>query len=375
MQPRVLVVTTEAPDVLFSGLGFFNEKFWAELRRRDYPFKVLYLNNQKTAPSRLADYEVPVKPELPFDSSAESLNLNIAWSTSQKTNAILNHYRPDIISVHENSALMPFYFHLNRVQFTLHSSYIGMQHFLSRTQRGLHQYWEQRIAVRQSGSVVIHSDWAHKATLEHVSADIIKPDLFPIGLDFTDYPAQKIIHPDGKVVVSFFGRFTDTVKNFEIFRQAINTLPSSFRKLIEARVYGPEKIPDYLEKEGFKGLTFVQGEAKKTAFAETDIVVFPSMQESFGIVGLEALLSNCALIATPGLGMDSYMDKRFSCDPTVEAIQKSLIKYLENIKSLREDQANNVFRSSVECEEFSISKMVDNYINVWKRQHQQLNRK
>lgn len=56
MNPRVLIVTTEAPDVLFSGLGFFNEIFWAELKRRRYPFKVLYLNNQKTRPSKMADY-------------------------------------------------------------------------------------------------------------------------------------------------------------------------------------------------------------------------------------------------------------------------------------------------------------------------------
>lgn len=58
MQPRVLIVTTEAPDVLFSGLGFFNQHFWQELTRRRYPFKVLYLNNQKTRASKLADYEI-----------------------------------------------------------------------------------------------------------------------------------------------------------------------------------------------------------------------------------------------------------------------------------------------------------------------------
>lgn len=372
MQPRVLIVTTEAPDVLFSGLGFFNEHFWAELKRRSYPFKVLYLNNQKTAHSQLADYEIAVEPALPLDSSLESLSLNVAWSTAQKIQPILNEFKPDIISVHENSPLLPFFFELNRVQFTLHSSYIGMQHYLTRTQKGMQHYWEQRIAVRQSGAVVLHSDWAHRSVIQHVSADIVPPHLFPIGVNFADYPADKIPHPEGKVVISFFGRFTDIVKNFLIFRDAINTLPPTYRQRIEARVYGPEKIPDYMEKEGFKGLTFVQGEEKKRALAETDIVVFPSMQESYGIVGLEALLSNCALIATPGLGMDSYMQPEYACEPTIAAIQKRIITYLSDVEQLRNDQKAQIFRNSVNRPEFTLGKMTESYIGVWQELHKTL---
>ncbi|WP_198599419.1 hypothetical protein [Escherichia sp. MOD1-EC6842] len=45
------------------------------------------------------------------------------------------------------------------------------------------------------------------------------------------------------------------------------------------------------------------------------------MQESYGIGGLEALLSNCALIATPGL----VMDTEYACEPTIAAIQKRII--------------------------------------------------
>lgn len=366
MQPRVLIVTTEAPDIFFSGLSFFNQEFWAELKRRNYPFKVLYLNNQKTRPSQLADYEVIVEPALPFDSSFESLVLNVAWSTSQKIAPILKEFNPDVISVHENTPLLPFYFELERVQFTLHSSYIGMQHYLTRTQKGMQNYWEQRIAVRQSGALILHSNWAHRSVIDFVSADSITPNIFPIGVDFTHYPTKKIHHPEGKIVISFFGRFTDIVKNFYVFRDAINTLPSSYRNRVEARVYGPEKIPDYLVNEGFKGLTFVQGEDKKQALAETDIVVFPSIQESYGIVGLEALLSNCALIATPGLGMDSYMKSEYSCESTVSAIQNKIIGYLSNVKKLRSDQAENTFRNSVNRSEFTLGKMTESYIKVWK---------
>lgn len=372
MQPRVLIVTTEAPDVLFSGLGFFNEHFWAELKRLNYPFKVLYINNQRTPNSKLADYEIATELLLPFDSSLESACLNIAWSTYHKIQPILNEFKPDIISIHENGPLLPFYFELKKVQFTMHSSYIGMQHYLSRTNRGLQHYWEQRIAVRQSAAVVLHSEWAHRCIVEYVSADLVPPNIFPIGVDFADYPEKKIPHPDGKVVISFFGRFTDIVKNFQVYRDAILTLPPEYRNIVEARVYGPEKIPDYLEKEGFKGLKFVQGEAKKRAFAETDIVVFPSVQESFGIVGLEALLSNCALIATPGLGMDEYIQPEYACESNVESIREHIIGYLSDIKKLRKDQADGVFRKSVDRPEFTLRRMTERYIEVWQQLHDEL---
>ncbi len=38
MQPRVLIVTTEAPDIFFSGLSFFNQEFWAELKTSQLSF-------------------------------------------------------------------------------------------------------------------------------------------------------------------------------------------------------------------------------------------------------------------------------------------------------------------------------------------------
>lgn len=365
MLPKVLIVTTESPDVIASGLSFFNDKFWTELKRINYPFKILYLNSLKTPKSRLADYEISMQPELPFDSSFESLNLNLAWSTSVKIDKIINEYNPDIISIHDIMSLLPLYFHLHKVQFTLHSSYIGMQHYLSRTQKGLQTYWEQRIAVRQSAAVIMHSEWAYSNAKEHISKEISNPHIFPIGLDFSEYAAEKAPHPEGKIVVSFFGRIADVVKNFELFRKAIVTLPTKYRSRIEARVYGPDNVPKDLVHEGFKGLKFVYGVEKRQAYAESDIVVVPSSHESFGIVGLEALLSNCALIATPGLGMASYMPQEYGCLPTVKNIQNRIIQYSDNIKNLRKNQVENIFRNSVSMEKFSIKHMSEKYINVW----------
>ena len=365
--PRILVVTTEAPDVLSGGLGFFNKILWNELKKIHYPFRTLYLNTQGTPPSAMADYEVLVENKLPFDSSPESEAMSKAWTTRNLIQPILDEYKPDVISVHENWAVLPFFFELDKVQFTLHASYIGMQHYLARTQAGLQYYWEQRIALRQAKAVVMHSEWTQKMAKQYIAEDAPEPHVFPIGLDFSEYSQEKIHHPEGKIVVSFFGRFGDVVKNFKVFHKAISMLPAEVRQKIEPRIYGPDMLPNGLAQEGFHGLRFVQGEEKKQAFAQTDIVVMPSSHESFGIVGLEALLSNCALIATPNIGMDTYMPSECACEPTVQAIRDKLMEYIQNFEAIRQKQKDNYYRNSVMCTEFKAETMAAQYIEVWKK--------
>ena len=363
--PRVLIVTSEAPDRSPGGLGFFNQILWQELKRQNFTFRTLYINNKNTQPSGLTDYQLSVEGALPFDSTLESEVLNQSWTIRNRIQPVLDEYQPDVISVHENRSLLPFYFELKKVQFSLHVGYIGMEHYLTRTQAGLQYYWEQRIALRQAGAVVMHSEWTDRMVQKYVASDRVKPYIFPIGLDQNEYPAQKQFHPEGKIVISFFGRFNDTIKNFEALRQAILMLPPELRIRIEPRVYGPGNLPEEWEKEGFNGLSFVQGEAKKQAFAETDIVVMPSTHETFGIVGLEALLSNCALIATAGLGMDRYMPEECACAPDPIAIKNRLIHDIEHFDQIRHKQTTQYYRNYVTRPDFTVTNMAANYIKVW----------
>ena len=362
---RVLIVTTEAPDLTFSGLAFFNKIFWQELKSRHYDFRTLYLNNQNKPHSKIADYEISLEGALPFDSTPESDALNKAWTVRSRIQPLLDEYKPDIISAHENWAALPFFFEMDKVQFTMHASYIGMKHYLARTQKGLQHYWEQRIAVKEAKAVILHSHWARKMVQDYVTADPFAEHIFPIGLKFSDYPSRKIPHPEGKLVVSFFGRLNDSSKNFLIFQKAVMMLPPDLRSRIEPRIYGPGPFASELLSAGFKGLNYVQGQAKYRAFAETDIVVMPSELESFGIVGLEALLSNCTLIATPGLGMDMYMPQECGCAPQPEMIRNRILDYIRNIDELRNKQDSQFYRKSVLKPEFSVEQMTDHYIRIW----------
>ena len=131
--PRVLIVTSEAPDRSPGGLGFFNQILWQELKRQNFTFRTLYINNKNTQPSGLTDYQLSVEGALPFDSTLESEVLNQSWTIRNRIQPVLDEYQPDVISVHENRSLLPFYFELKKVQFSLHVGYIGMKHYLPRT--------------------------------------------------------------------------------------------------------------------------------------------------------------------------------------------------------------------------------------------------
>ena len=302
--PRVLIVTTEPPDIATGGLAFFNGLLWEQLRQCKYPFKTVYLNRYGSPDSKITDFNVRVTADLPFDVTPEVTTMNTAWSTREKLQPILDSYHPDVISAHEPSSLMPFYFELDKLQFTLHASHIGMSDEDSRTPHGLQGYREQRLAVQQSAALVLHSTWAQNTVHVQLAKLTAPTHVFPIGLNFDDYPTTKIRHPHGKVVISVFARFNDTAKNFVAFHDALLLLKPDVRSRIEVRLYGAGELLMHLQNSGLHILGYATGQAKRDALAQTDIVMMPSTKESFGIVGLEALLSNCHLLATPGLGMD-----------------------------------------------------------------------
>ena len=198
MTSRVLIVTTEPPDIASGGLAFFHGLLWAELTRRNYPFKTVYLNRNGSPDSKMADFNVRVTADLPFDVIPEVTTMNLAWSTREKLQPILDGYQPDVISAHEPSSLMPFYFELNKLQFTLHASHIGMDHEALRTPHGLQGYREQRLAVQQSAALVLHSAWAQNTVKQQLTEFAAPTHVFPIGLNFDDYPSAKMRQSAGQ---------------------------------------------------------------------------------------------------------------------------------------------------------------------------------
>lgn len=339
---RVLIVTTEAPDAILGGLGVFHRLLWKELRKAGVNFRTVYLYTKE--PSQACDYNVPWRYDLPFDFGPDAKSLATAWTVRNLLAPILREYKPTVISCHEQWTFLPFFFEAERVQFTLHSSYIGMEAPEKRGYDQLHQTWLQKTAIEKSAVTVVHSSWAAEMIAKHVTSKSVR--MFPIGIDQEEFSGEKDYQP--KPVVAFFGRHTDPAKGFDVFRQAAKQHPT-----LDFRFYSP--IPAEGEDKQW-ACGFVDGEAKRKAFAQADVVLMPSVRESFGLVGLEAKMSNCILVADTNLGMGEYHD-----GPRVDELERVLDVIENETEAFRELGMLQGFS----VRHFTAERMAGEYIKIW----------
>ena len=146
-----------------------------------------------------------------------------------------------------------------------------------------------------------------------------------------------------KINVGYFGRFENVQKGFMNFINSVNLLGKEFKEKnnVEYFLYGRGEISNSVDLSLFNPPEFLTGEDLYQAYSKMDIVVMPSRYEPFGLTGLEAMASGCLLLATTGLGMDSYMDVGKNCLAIPQnsegislvlkdAIKPNLVQTLEN---------------------------------------------
>jgi glycosyltransferase involved in cell wall biosynthesis len=104
-------------------------------------------------------------------------------------------------------------------------------------------------------------------------------------------------------------------KGYLEFIKAVNFLGEDFKNQndVEYFLYGRGEINSYVDLSLFNNPEFLEGEELYKAYSQMDIVVMPSRYEPFGLTGLEAMASGNLLLATSGLGMDSYMNPEKNC--------------------------------------------------------------
>lgn len=386
-QPKVLIVSSVKPDAFeaqSTGMGLFMQTLYDELKRRDYPFKLCVLQQNRDGSTTYsvcgevegeAESTTTINPALPLNNCFESQAINSAWTLRNALKPLLAAFQPDVISVHDSALFMPFYFMAGKVQVTLHNRSLGLAHELDRTHAGMLHYWEQKIAASKASAMVLHSQQAY----DHLRDQVLKTappkqqtSIFNIGLDAANYIAKKTPHSHGKIRVSYIGSLLDPLQNFSVFAKTIALLPQACRDLMVTKVYTQEDylsiIPEGMKNTQFKDIEFKSVnhfEDKKLALSNTDILLISSSHESFGTLGLEAMLSNCKVIASQGTGMDSYLEPGSvsPCEPTSMALK--LEADLHQWTATQQKQANNDYRQLVDSPRFSATQMVDNYTTAW----------
>lgn len=134
-------------------------------------------------------------------------------------------------------------------------------------------------------------------------------------------------------------------KNIDKLILAINELEG-----FELKIIGDGKELKHLKKMASKNIKFLDRLENKQVLQEmqkSDIFILPSVNETFGMVYLEAMASGCVTVCTKNSGIDGIIknaENGFLTDPTVEGIKKTLlkIKNFDNVEQLVKNSLNTV---------------------------------
>lgn len=346
---KVLFVTSEHPKRSWGGLGTFTREFTKVLRKYCSVVVVYFHfdNDDPPLPDSTVDYVLV--PEKKFKAFApEAQILEAAASLRSQIQPIMNIFNPDVIHCNDRQTYLPFRFDKN----VLYSSHLLYCDLIS--MQGLDDVYFQELkiekaALQNSCLSVFYSDFALSRASKLVSGKL-NPIVLPLGFNPEKFRNSLLKKDKSKIKVGYFGRFENMQKGYLEFIKAVNFLGEDFKNQndVEYFLYGRGEINSYVDLSLFNNPEFLEGEELYKAYSQMDIVVMPSRYEPFGLTGLEAMASGNLLLATSGLGMDSYMNPGKNCLAIpqdykgISEVLKNAILNIDNYESVRKNAIDSV---------------------------------
>ena len=126
--------------------------------------------------------------------------------------------------------------------------------------------------------------------------------IFTRGIDTHLYSLDKRSRTDDAIITSYVGRCAPE-KNVQALPEIMDGVDSDLWVIGD----GPERpsLEKHLKRATFTGYLF--GEELATAYANSEILLFPSVTDTFGNVVLEAMASNVVPIVAKGPGPSEYV--------------------------------------------------------------------
>lgn len=176
---------------------------------------------------------------------------------------------------------------------------------------------------------------------------------------------EKVGFSPNDVVISFVGRLV-VEKNPRIFIQVLLRLKAAGYDNVKGLLVGEGDWKEIAEEEG-KGLIattgWLKGEELVSAFASSDVFLFPSGCETFGNVTLEACSCGLPIVVESGCSSHLVDGNGFDCKPNdVEAFYQATKKLVDDEGMRREmgKRSRDVVAGKYKVWDV-MEKMVDNY--------------
>lgn len=197
--------------------------------------------------------------------------------------------------------------------------------------------------------------------------------VIPHGIHLEDVASipheDKKLPGDHPVKLLYFGRI-DTMKN--VGRLLDVRLPSGVDLIVMGGEAGSN--PDLYqrlenlarERDNVHRIPFTSGDDKFHIIRAADAVIFPSIHEPFGLVGLEALACGTPLIASFAGGMNDYLDDACAIRTeglSAEAIENAIHTFMTMSDSTKETMINNGLNV---CRRFSWKDPVERHLRLYR---------
>src|SRR5574344_119073 len=169
----------------------------------------------------------------------------------------------------------------------------------------------------------------------------LKTFVVPSGVD-KDIIIDREISFHSPIRVITCGQFIKR-KNIDKVIKAINELPD-----FELLVVGSGKLAKKFQKSSGKNIKF-SGQISHTevlkSMQKSDIFILPSVDETIGMVYLEALASGCVTVCAENEGISGIIENEkngFTCEPTINGVKNVLTKISEwNSKGVKKAEFFN----------------------------------
>ncbi len=210
-----------------------------------------------------------------------------------------------------------------------------------------------RDAVRRADALIAVSDYTRRQLALHLGVDPLRVavvhhgvDLPPVGTEFWRALANIRVLPDGTSLETPFLLTVGAVqvrKNTLAAVRALEKLPLPVRLVIAGGIgHGGDEVIAYIRAHNLNGralvLGYVDGVTKQALYRRAAALVFPSLEEGFGLPVLEAMAYGLPVVASQvGALPEIAGDAALLVDPLdVEALAEACRRVLDDA-ALAED--------------------------------------
>lgn len=332
-----------------AGIGRYSMEFLSELARQDLDnqYYILLRSNYFNS-LKLPENFIKIEADIPHYSIAEQ----------RRIPKILKKINPDLVHfLHFNVPLS----YKGKFVVTIHDSIMHSSKGKNTSKQPFYKYYLKRIAykkvfahaIKKSEKIIVPSNYVKKQVGDkfRISGSKIVVCYEGVNKDFTKQNKQKTVKNKQKYLIYTGSAYPH--KNLQLAVEAIVQLNESSQEKVNFKIVGAKNkfmsdLETFVDKFGaadtVKFLGFIKDDKLNKLYGNAVGFIYPSIEEGFGLPGLEAMSSGTIVVASNiPVFKEIYDGAAVFFDPTE---RQSIVEALNKTVAMTTDERNRLLALS-----------------------------